>query len=143
MLIKKPAYEVFQAFIDPDVTTKFWFTDSTGKLTKDGVVIWSWSMYNISFEVRVLELIPNQEIVIQWGDDPSAKVYWKFENLTPSSTFVTIKNIGFKGSTDEIIAQVNDATGGFTWVLAGLKAYLEHGILLNLIADRHPKLPLS
>jgi hypothetical protein len=29
--------------------------------------------------------------------------------------------------------------GGFTWVLAGLKAYLEHNIMLNLIADRFPK----
>jgi uncharacterized protein YndB with AHSA1/START domain len=26
MLIRRPADEVFEAFIDPEVTTKFWFT---------------------------------------------------------------------------------------------------------------------
>ncbi|MEV1167923.1 hypothetical protein [Nonomuraea sp. NPDC049784] len=33
MLIRRPPAEVFQAFADPDVTTRFWFTKSTGKLT--------------------------------------------------------------------------------------------------------------
>ncbi|SJN17484.1 hypothetical protein FM120_00535 [Sphingobacterium faecium PCAi_F2.5] len=32
-----------------------------------------------------------------------------------------------------------DSTGGFTTVLDGCKAYLEHGIDLNLIADKFPK----
>ena len=26
MLIRKPVHEVFEAFINPDITTKFWFT---------------------------------------------------------------------------------------------------------------------
>jgi uncharacterized protein YndB with AHSA1/START domain len=30
MLIRKPVAEVFEAFLDPDVTTKFWFTKSSG-----------------------------------------------------------------------------------------------------------------
>ena len=30
-------------------------------------------------------------------------------------------------------------TEGFTLVLAGLKALLEHGMRLNLVADRFPK----
>jgi hypothetical protein len=29
--------------------------------------------------------------------------------------------------------------GGFTMVLAGLKALLEHGIELNLVGDHHPE----
>ena len=37
------------------------------------------------------------------------------------------------------IDTVKDATGGFTTVLDGLKAFLEHGINLNLIADKFPK----
>jgi hypothetical protein len=38
----------------------------------------------------------------------------------------------------EIVSQVVDATGGFSLVLAGAKAFLEHAIQLNLIADRFP-----
>ena len=30
-------------------------------------------------------------------------------------------------------------SGGFTLVLAGLKAFLEHNVRLNLVADRYPK----
>ena len=35
MLIRKPVADVFEAFIDPDVTTKFWFTKSSGRLEAD------------------------------------------------------------------------------------------------------------
>jgi hypothetical protein len=31
-----------------------------------------------------------------------------------------------------------DSTEGFTLVLAGLKALLEHGVKLNLVSDRFP-----
>ena len=45
----------------------------------------------------------------------------------------------FQGSRDEIINQVRDSTGGFTIVIAGLKAWLEHNIQLNLVEDKFPK----
>jgi len=32
LLIRKPVEEVFEAFVNPAITTKFWFTLSTGKL---------------------------------------------------------------------------------------------------------------
>ena len=32
MLIRTPVAEVFEAFVDPNVTTKFWFTKSSGRL---------------------------------------------------------------------------------------------------------------
>ncbi len=34
--------------------------------------------------------------------------------------------------------QAIDSTGGFALVLAGLKALLEHDIVLNLVGDRFP-----
>ena len=30
-LIRKPVAKVFEAFINPEITTKFWFTKSSGK----------------------------------------------------------------------------------------------------------------
>jgi hypothetical protein len=32
MLIRRPAADVFEAFVNPDITTKFWFTKSSGRL---------------------------------------------------------------------------------------------------------------
>jgi hypothetical protein len=37
------------------------------------------------------------------------------------------------------VKYVADSTQGFTLTLAGLKAFLEHGVRLNLTADRYPK----
>ena len=32
MLIRKPVAEVFEAFINPDITSKFWFTKGSERL---------------------------------------------------------------------------------------------------------------
>jgi uncharacterized protein YndB with AHSA1/START domain len=32
MLIRRPAAEVFEAFVNPEITTKFWVTKSSGSL---------------------------------------------------------------------------------------------------------------
>ncbi|MBE6011584.1 SRPBCC family protein [Anaeropeptidivorans aminofermentans] len=45
---------------------------------------------------------------------------------------------GFKRNGDEIVDQVIGGTEGFALVLSGLKAFLEHNIILNLVSDRFP-----
>ncbi|WP_271767973.1 SRPBCC family protein [Aquimarina algiphila] len=139
MLIRKPISDVFDAFIDPEITSKFWFTKGSEILKEGKTTDWTWEMFNHTVSVLAILIITNEKIRIQWGDDPEAIVEWTFKSLGASKTFVTITNTGFKGTPDELISQIRDATGGFTWVLAGLKSYLEHNIELNLIADRYPK----
>ena len=60
---------------------------------------------------------------------------WK----TASFTRCSVTETGFTGTGDELVKYVADSTQGFTLMLAGLKALLEHGIQLNLTADRYPK----
>jgi len=139
MLIRKPISEVFEAFINPEITTKFWFSKSSGKLQEGKSVDWIWEMYgNHTVTVKVLAIKANEAIVIQWGDDEKAIAEWEFNDLGDSKTFVTITYNGIQGSTEEMCAQIRDTTEGFSLVLAGLKAYLEHNIQLNLVADRFP-----
>ena len=57
MLIRRPPEEVFQAIIDPNISTKFWFTKGSGKLEAGQQVKWDWEMYNISAQVKVKKLI--------------------------------------------------------------------------------------
>lgn len=137
MMIRKPVAEVFRAFIDPAVTTKFWFTKSSGPLEAGKTVTWEWEMYGVSSEVSVQEIIPEQLISTEWGD-PATKVDYMFTALSESQTYVVIKNYGFDLGGDELLQMVIDSTGGFTTVLDGMKAYLEHGLQLNLIADKFP-----
>ena len=56
MLIRKPVREVFEAFIDPAITSKFWFTKGSGRLEAGTTVHWEWEMYNISVPVDVKEI---------------------------------------------------------------------------------------
>lgn len=141
MLIRKPVSEVFNAFIKPEYTTKFWFTHSSGPLVEGETIEWTWEMYGHSVNVLVQEIVPNKKIKIKWGEGLSGIVKWNFKDIGGKHTLVSISNAGFEGNTEEIITQIADATGGFTLVLAGLKAYLEHGIQLNLIGDRFPEIP--
>ncbi len=138
MLIRKPAAEVFNAFIDPAITKNFWFTHGSGKLEVDKKVTWKWEMYNVSTAVLVKEIIPNEKIVIEWGE-PATTVEFNFQSLQGNTTYVVIRNYGFQQTGDELLAVIKDSTGGFTTVVDGLKAYLEYGIKLNLIGDKFPK----
>jgi uncharacterized protein YndB with AHSA1/START domain len=140
MMIRKPVAMVYLAFIDPAITTKFWFTKSTGRLDQNQSITWTWEMYNVNAEVIVVSLEPHNKISILWGGpEQKTKIDWTFISLDESRTYVHVKNYGFAGSLDEIISQVRDSIGGFTTVLDGLKAYLEHNIQLNLVLDKFPK----
>jgi len=136
MLIRKPVEEVFEAFIDPEITTKFWFTKSSGKLEVGNQVRWDWEMYGVSAELDVKEVEENKRIFIRFHDNTN--VEWLFIRRSENETFVSITNSGFQGDRDSIVDQVIDSTGGYTMVLCGLKALLEHGISLNLVADKAP-----
>lgn len=138
MLVRKPVTDVFEAFIDPAITKHFWFTKGSDKLFAGKTVTWEWEMYNVSAKVLVLDVLPNEKIAIEWGD-PATKVDFEFRILSDGNTYVTIKNYGFDKTGDALLDIIKDSTGGFTTVLDGLKAYLEHGINLNLIADKFPK----
>ncbi|HYK54956.1 MAG TPA: SRPBCC family protein [Flavisolibacter sp.] len=138
MLIRSPAAQVFQAFIDPAITTNFWFTKSSGPLEAGKTVTWEWEMYGVSAQVFVKEIIQDRKIVIEWGT-PATTVEFDFKDMNDQTTYVVIKNYGFRLEGDELIQAIKDNTGGFTTVLDGLKAYLEHNLKLNLIADKFPK----
>ena len=140
MLIRRPPAEVFEAFIDPEITRRFWFTKSTGRLEPGKHLTWTWEMYNISVDVEVKQIEPNKRIVIDWGNDGEmTNVEWVFQPYESDKTYVTATNSGFQGDGDKVVAAALDSKGGFTWVLAGLKALLEHGIELNAIVDAFPK----
>lgn len=140
MLIRKPPTEVFEAFIDPEITKKFWFTKSTGRLEVGKHIVWTWEMYDMSIEVNVKEIELNKRILIEWGNYGSmTEVEWIFTPYETDKTYVTITNSGFQGDGDKVVRDALDSKGGFTWVLAGLKAWMDHNVELKAIEDAFPK----
>jgi uncharacterized protein YndB with AHSA1/START domain len=140
MLIRRPVAEVFEAFVDPDITAKFWFTKGSGRLEAGKQVQWDWDMYGLSIPVTVKAVEPDRRIVIEWpGYGSPTTVEWTFQPLEDGTTFVRIANSGFAGDGDALARQAMDSVQGLSLVLAGLKALLEHDVRLNLVADRFPK----
>ena len=142
MLIRRPVADVFAVFLDPETTTKFWFTKSSGRLELGKQVKWEWEMYGASTQVTVKAIEPNKRILIEWdGYGSRTTVEWKFASHENGTTFVSITESGWTGDADEFVSYVSNSTQGFTWTLAGLKALLEHNVRLNLVADRFPNGP--
>src|SRR5882762_1208625 len=107
MLIRKPVAGVFAAFVDPEITRKFWFTKSTGRVEAGKHLVWTWKMYDHSIEVEVIKVEPNKRILIEWGSYGSmTTVEWIFTPFEGDKTYVTITNSGFQGNGDKV---VNDA----------------------------------
>ncbi len=136
MLIRKPVAEVFEAFINPKITTKFWFTKSSGKLEAGKRIQWDWEMFHFTVTVNVKEIEQNKRILVDWSAyGTPTTIEWIFTPCKGNATFVSITNSGFSGDADEIVRQAMDSAGGFALVLAGCKALLEHNILLNIVRD--------
>lgn len=139
MLFRVPVDRVFDAFVDPEVTTKFWFTHSSGSLSPGQSVTWEWRMYGCSTEVTVLDVRQNELIRIEWGEENGRSVVtWEFSSRPDGHTLVTITNDQFSGDDDAVIGEAIGSMGGFSLVLANAKALLEHNINLNLISDHAP-----
>lgn len=140
MLIRKPVAEVFEAFVNPAITSKFWFTKGSGRLETDKQIQWDWEMFGHSIQVSVKAIEANKRILIEWPSysDSLGTVEWIFTPRADNTTFVSITNTGFSRDEDEALKQVVESTEGFTLVLAGLKALLEHNLILNLVPDRFP-----
>ena len=134
MLIRKPVAEVFNAFVDPNITTQFWFDRASGALNQGATVTWYWDHYGVSAQVKVVTLDTNRRLVIEWP----ARAQWDFEARADGTTFVTITASGFEGTLQEQYQQALDQTEGFNLVIAACKAWLEFGVRLNVVADKAP-----
>jgi len=97
-------------------------------------------MYGFSLKVAVKVIESNRRIVVEWSGagQPPTTIEWIFRARPDDTTYVKITNSGFAGDPEQVARQAVGSTEGFTFVLAGAKAWLDHGVQLNLVRDRHP-----
>lgn len=141
MLIRRPPDEVFEALADPAITTRFWYTKSTGRMAQGAELTWAWEMYRVSSAVRVLDVEPGRRIRFSWdGYDPAhpTTVEFQFIPYSGGTTYLRITETGFTGDADTQVSRALDATAGFTFLISSLKAALEHDITLRVVLDAHP-----
>ncbi|ANH80486.1 polyketide cyclase [Niabella ginsenosidivorans] len=138
MLIRKPAPEVFNAFVDPEITKNFWFTKGSDKLETGKKVTWEWEMYNVIWTVTATEMIKDEKIILDESPAPTM-IEFNFRTVGDGATYVTVKQYGFTETGDALVEKIKGATGGWTTVLDGAKIFLEHQIHPNFVADKFPK----
>ena len=133
LIIRKSVSDVYRSFIYPALTTRFWFSKSSGQLTPNADVQWDWAAQPSAI-VHVKAIEENHHIIIEWHDTETLVV--RFQSLENNQTLVTMRDWVFSGSEKEVVERSLATTNEFALVLAGLKVYLEHGLQLNLLANQ-------
>ena len=140
-LIRRSQHDVFEALVDPSITTRFWYTKSTGRMVENAELTWTWEMYNHSVNINVKEVQPDKQIRFTWDQydksGPSTVVF-QFVPHDDDSTYLRITETGFTGDADNQVNKALQSTGGFTFLLSALKAALEHDVTLRVVLDAFP-----
>jgi uncharacterized protein YndB with AHSA1/START domain len=135
--IARPVHEVFEAVVDPEQLSRYFTTGGAkGRLESGATVMWDFADFPGAFPVEVVEVVPDQRIVLRWDatDDGSetyqTTVTMSFEPLDGDRTLVTIAEEGWR-PTEAGQRASYDNCEGWTNALCCMKAWLEHGITLR------------
>jgi uncharacterized protein YndB with AHSA1/START domain len=132
MGILKPAYEVFEAIVDPDKMNKYFITTSTGRIESGKALTWTWEGFDASHDVKVKDVEKDKLISFTWeGSGVECLVVITLEPKGENQTLVKITEsdwpADFEGAKMCMVQ-----TEGWTHFLCCLKAYLEYGVNLRV-----------
>jgi hypothetical protein len=135
MLIRRSPHDVFEALADPSITTRFWYTNSSGRMEQGAELIWEWrptafrewsgcgrSSPTVAFASRGRDMTPHPTTF--------EFLFVAYEN---DATYVRITETGFQRG--QPCARVDRRP---TFLLSALKAALEHDIPLKVTMDALP-----
>ena len=126
--IQKPIEEVFEGIVNPEKMTKYFISESSGRLESGKEVIWKFPEFEDKFPVREINIENNNSVSFVW--DPETVVIITLEKMPDDSTVVRVNENG-KKLNDDNLKWALDNSGGWANFLACMKAYLEYGIQLR------------
>ena len=135
--IQKPIEEVFDDVHDPKKLSGYFTNGGASAPLHEGTTV-QWAFADnpdepvLSFPVTVLEVIPNELIVIEWegAKDRQTRVEMNFEKTGPEETLVRISESGWQASQQDLDRSYLNCMG-WSQMLSALKAYAEYGIDLR------------
>jgi uncharacterized protein YndB with AHSA1/START domain len=135
--IAKPVHEVFEAVADPAQLSRYFTTGGArGRLESGAVVQWDFHDFPGAFPVDVIEVVPDERIVLEWPanvpDGPSypTTVTMTFKPTDDGRTLVEIAEEGWHEDPTGLKASYGNCMG-WAQMLAALKLWVEHGINLR------------
>ncbi len=138
VLVHRPVADVFDAFVNAETMSRFWFTRRDDGLRAGETVTWYLGAQPDAprFEVQVTSLERPSLIVMEWENAGGfTTVVWTFEAKGPDTTLLRVEETGYSGDPQTVIAAALDSTGGFNQVIIAAKAWLEHRAPINVVAD--------
>lgn len=126
--IQKPINEVFEGIVNPEIMTKYFISESSGRLETGKEVVWKFPEFPEEFPVTQIEIEINRSISFVW--DPETIVNITLENVDDKSTIVRASE-GEKDLNEDNLKWAINNTAGWSNFLACMKAYLEYGVQLR------------
>ena len=126
--IQKPVDEVFEAIVNPEEMTRYFISESSGRLEEGKEIIWKFPEFEDKFSVTQIKVEPNRSVSFVW--DPNTIVLITLEPVEAHSTIVAVSE-GGKELNQENLDWLTNNTGGWANFLACMKAWLEYGIELR------------
>lgn len=126
--ILKPIEEVYEGIINPKVMTKYFISESSGRLETGSEVTWKFPEFPDTFPVTNIKLEENRSVSFVW--DPETVVNIVLESHSDNSTVARVTESG-KELNDENLKWLISNSGGWANFLACMKAYLEYGVQLR------------
>ncbi|MCO0597470.1 SRPBCC family protein [Peribacillus butanolivorans] len=127
--ILKPVNEVYEAIVDPEKMSNYWFSSGTGRVEQGKTITWRYDEYNAEVVINVLEVEEDKKIVFSWGGyGQETVVTITLKELDNTSTIIEVNELGFKEDDPEIINKMIGQKEGWVYMLTCLKGYLENGI---------------
>jgi uncharacterized protein YndB with AHSA1/START domain len=127
--ILKPANEVFEAIVDPEKMSNYWFSSGTDRVEPGKTITWRYDEYNAEGVINVLEVEENKKIVFSWGEyGQETVVTITLKELDHTSTIIEVNESGLKEEDPEIVNQMVGQKEGWVYMLTCLKGYLENGV---------------
>ena len=128
IMIRKPANEVFESFVDPARIGKFWFSSSSERWEKGKAITLRYDEYGAQGDITVIELESDRKIVFRWGYDGDGHVITiLLTDQGGTGTLVEVTEEGFVEGDDRLIDNLLDNKEGWVYTLTCLKGYLEYG----------------
>lgn len=137
--IALPVHEVFEAVADPAQLSSYFTTGGAeGRLASGETVTWDFADHPGRFPVEVAEVVPDEKIVIRWGRHEGGQKTGELNTVTfefaaldeDTRTLVTITEAGWSDSQAGLDSSYGNCMG-WSQMLAGLKAWVEHAINLR------------
>jgi uncharacterized protein YndB with AHSA1/START domain len=134
--IARPVHEVFEAVADPAQLSHYFATGGAkGRLETGATVTWDFHDFPGAFPVHVIEVAPDERIVLEWkanepDTDYRVTVTMAFKPTADGRTLVEVAEEGWHDTPAGLQGSYGNCMG-WSQMLAALKVWMEHGIVMR------------